>query len=228
MNEQISMLETVARVLSQVPTTIVFTGGATIFLYLDEVAAPDIRPTDDVDCVVEITSRAEYYNFSNLLRTLGLQETTEPGAPLCRWQYEGISIDVMPCDESVLGFSNRWYKPGIANSIRYKLPSDRQILIFSTPYLLASKIEAFIGRGGGNFYFSSDIEDIVALLDGRSSLFEEVQQADDEVKAFLSGWFRAELENLCSIAPAFLSSAAKNSGRTRLLLQRIERLAIVV
>jgi len=228
MNQQMFMLETVARVLSQVRTTIVFTGGATIFLYLDEVAAPDIRPTDDVDCVVEIMSRAEYYNFSNLLRTLGLQETTESGAPLCRWQYEGISIDVMPCDESVLGFSNRWYRPGIANSIHYQLPSGRQILIFSTPYLLASKIEAFTGRGGGNFYFSSDIEDIVALLDGRSSLFEEVQQADYEVKAFLSGWFRAELENLCEIAPAFLSSAAKNSGRTRLLLQTIERLAIVV
>lgn len=228
MNQQILMLETVARVLSQVRTTIVFTGGATIFLYLDEVAAPDIRPTDDVDCVVEITSRSEYYNFSNLLRTLGLQETTESGAPLCRWHYEKISIDVMPCDSSVLGFSNRWYRPGIANSIRYQLPSGRQILIFSTPYLLASKIEAFIGRGGGNFYFSSDIEDIVALLDGCFSLFEEVQQADEEVKAFLSGWFRAELANLCSIAPAFLSSAAKNSGRTRLLLQRIERLAMVV
>jgi hypothetical protein len=64
-----------------------------------------------------ITSRAEYYNFSNLLRTLGLQESTESGAPLCRWHYEEISIDVMPCDSSVLGFSNRWYRPGIANSI---------------------------------------------------------------------------------------------------------------
>ena len=52
MNQQIFMLETVARILSQVRTTIVFTGGATISLYLDEVAAPDIRPTDDVDCVV--------------------------------------------------------------------------------------------------------------------------------------------------------------------------------
>ena len=65
-------------------------------------------------------------------------------------------------------------------------------LIFSTPYLLASKIEAFTSRGGGNFYFSSDIEDIVAVIDGRSNLFEEVQQADEEVKAFLSEWFRAE------------------------------------
>jgi len=125
MNQQIFMLETVARILSQVRTTIVFTGGATISLYLDEVAAPDIRPTDDVDCVVEIMSRAEYYNFSNLLRTLGLQETTESGAPLCRWQYEGISIDVMPCDSSVLGFSNRWYRPGIANSNFFNALSPR-------------------------------------------------------------------------------------------------------
>jgi hypothetical protein len=40
MNPQILMLETVARVLSQVPTTIVFTGGATISLYLDEAGGP--------------------------------------------------------------------------------------------------------------------------------------------------------------------------------------------
>ncbi|MEG4171543.1 MULTISPECIES: hypothetical protein [unclassified Microcoleus] len=143
MNQQIFMLEIVARVLSTVPTSIVFTGGATISLYLDEAAAPDIRPTDDVDCVVSIASRAEYYQLSELLKTIGLQESTESGAPLCRWQYEGISIDVMPCDESVLGFSNRWYKPGIANSIRYQLPSGRQILIFSTPYLLASTHRSF-------------------------------------------------------------------------------------
>src|SRR4028118_5175 len=102
MNQQMFMLETVARVLSQVRTTIVFTGGATIFLYLDEVAAPDIRPTDDVDCVVSIASRAEYYQLSELLKTIWLQESTESGAPLCRWQYEGISIAVMPDRKSVV------------------------------------------------------------------------------------------------------------------------------
>ncbi|MEG4446502.1 hypothetical protein [Microcoleus sp. F4-D5] len=228
MNPQIFMLETVAAVLSTVPATIVFTGGATISLYLDEAAAPDIRPTDDVDCVVSIASRAEYYQLSDLLRTLGLLESTEPGAPLCRWYCGEISIDVMPCDESVLGFSNRWYSPGIARAIRYQLPSGRQILIFSAPYLLASKIEAFTGRGGGNFYFSSDIEDIMAVLDGRSSLIEEVQQADTEVKSFLSRWFRVELENLREIGPAFLSPVARNSGRANLLLQTIERLAMLV
>jgi hypothetical protein len=125
MNQQIYMLERVATVLASVPQTVVFTGGATISLYLDDVSAPDIRPTDDVDCVVEITSRSEYYRLSELLRSLGLEESTDPGAPLCRWQYEDITVDVMPCDSSVLGFSNRWYTPGIANSISYPLPSGR-------------------------------------------------------------------------------------------------------
>lgn len=223
--QQIYMLQKVAAVLAAVPQTVVFTGGATIALYLDDASASDIRPTLDVDCVVEITSRAEYYRLSDLLRSLGLQESTNPSAPLCRWQYEDITVDVMPCDSSVLGFSNRWYTPGIANSIPYQLPSGRSIQIFSVPYLLASKIEAFMGRGQRNFYFSADIEDIVALLEGCSDLETSVQQADIEVRAFLSEWFKTELETLREIAPAFLSPAARNAGRTRLVIARIERLA---
>lgn len=224
MNQQIYMLQKVAAVLAAVPQTVVFTGGATISLYLDDVSAPDIRPTDDVDCVVEITSRTEYYRFSELLRSLGLEESTEAGAPLCRWQYEDITIDVMPCDESVLGFSNRWYTPGMANSIPYQLPNGRVIQIFSVPYLLASKIEAFIGRGNRSFYFSADIEDIVAILDGCDRLEAEVQQADVEVRRFLARWFRSEREAIGEVIPAFLSSVARNAGRGRLVQERIERL----
>lgn len=225
MNQLIEMLSKVASVLSQVPQTIVFTGGATISLYLDDASVPDIRPTDDIDCVVQITSLSEYYQLSELLRTLGLVENTEPGAPLCRWLYEDITIDIMPCDESVLGFSNRWYAPGIKNAIFHQLTTEQQILIFSSPYLLASKIEAFISRGSENFYWSPDIEDIIALLDGCSYLEEEVQIADEELKTFLFSWFFKEFEILTEIAPAFLSSASRNSGRSRNLLRRISRFA---
>lgn len=224
MNQILDMLEKVATILTQINIKIVFTGGATIALYLDDVSAPDVRPTDDVDCVVEITSRVKYYQLSDRLRELGLSESTEPGVPLCRWQYEGINIDIMPCDESVLGFTNRWYSQGIRYSLPYQLPSSRQILIFSIPYLLASKIEAFIGRGQGNFYYSADIEDIITLLDGCKYLEEEIQQADLTVQQFLAEWFRTERENLLEIAPAFLSSVARRAGRGILLNQRIERL----
>jgi hypothetical protein len=44
-----------------------------------------MRPTDDVDCVVEVTSQREYYQLSATLRELGLSEDSSPGAPLCRW-----------------------------------------------------------------------------------------------------------------------------------------------
>jgi hypothetical protein len=39
------------------------------------------------------------------LREVGLEECTEPNAPLCRWQYQDLIIDIMPCEPGVLGFS---------------------------------------------------------------------------------------------------------------------------
>ena len=224
-NQQIYMLEKVASILELIPETFVFTGGATIGLYVDEIVRADLRPTDDVDCVVEITTKGKYYQLAETLRDNGLEESTHPLAPICRWQYQSINIDIMPTDEKVLGFSNRWYAPAIKSALNYQLPSSRIIKIFSTPYLLASKIEAFLGRGKGGFYWSTDIEDIITLLDGCSSLEFEVKNAEDEVKNFIHNWFQKELENLQEIVPAVLSPISINSGRVPLLNNLIERLA---
>jgi hypothetical protein len=224
-NQQIDMLEKVVSILELIPETFVFTGGATIGLYVDEVVKADLRPTDDVDCVVEITTKGKYYQLTEQLRKLGLEESTKLNAPLCRWQYQEINIDIMPSHEKILGFSNRWYAPAIYSVISYQLPSNRIIKIFSTPYLLASKIEAFLGRGKGSFYWSTDIEDIITLLDGCSSLEIEVKNAEEEVKNFIQKWFKKELENLEEIIPATLSPVAVNSGRVQLLSSLIQRLA---
>lgn len=226
-NQQIEMLEKVASVLAQIPETFVFTGGATIALYVDEVVRADLRPTDDVDCVVEITTKGQYYQLAQKLRELGLEESLEPNTPLCRWQYQGLNLDIMPCAESVLGFSNLWYSDGIKYAISYQLPSNRVIKIFSPSYLLASKIEAFRGRGEGSFYWSSDIEDIITLLDGCASLESDLQKAESNVRKFVQQWFQSELDSLQEVAPAFLSPVARNSGRTQLLLNLIQRLTLI-
>jgi hypothetical protein len=76
-------------------------------------AASAIRPTKDVDAIVDVTSYAKYTALSERLRTLGLVEDTTPGAPLCRWRCDDLIIDVMPTDATVLGFSNRWYPAAI-------------------------------------------------------------------------------------------------------------------
>lgn len=224
-NQQIEMLEKVASILEPIPETFVFTGGATIGLYVDEVVKADLRPTDDVDCVVEITTKGKYYQLTEQLRKLGLEESTKLNAPLCRWQYQEINIDIMPSNENILGFSNRWYAPAIHSAISYQLPSSRIIKIFSIPYLLASKIEAFLGRGKGSFYWSADIEDIITLIDGCYSLENDVKNAEKEVKNFIQKWFKKEQENLLEILPATLSPVAINSGRVQLLNNLIKRLA---
>ncbi len=187
-NPQIDNLERVAAVLASLPDRFVFTGGATISLYVDEILWDEIRPTKDVDCVVEIYSRVEYYSLSERLRLIGLQECTEQDAPLCRWVYQDLIVDVMPCDEGVLGFSNRWYEKGIENKITHKLPSGRDIWIFPPIYLLASKVEAFLGRGK-DLRLSKDIEGIVISLDGCDALEQQFNQSQKEVKAFLRDWF---------------------------------------
>jgi len=218
-NPQIENLEKVATILARVPERFVFTGGGTIVLYVDEIVRDELRPTKDVDCVVEIFSRTEYYRLATMLREVGLSECTEPDAPMCRWEYRELLIDIMPCGAEVLGFSNRWYVEGLRNSIAYTLPSNREIYIFSPLYLLASKIEAFLGRGQ-SFYFSKDIEDIVVLLDGCEALPREFNRVEGEVKLFLQQWFRENQENLEDAVANFLPlSSASREERAIGLIQ---------
>jgi hypothetical protein len=207
-NPQIENLEKVVVILECLPDQFVFTGGATIALYVDEILWDDLRPTKDVDCVVEIYSRIEYYDLAKRLRGIGLQECTEQDAPLCRWVYQDLLVDVMPCDKSVLGFSNRWYVEGIAHKIFYRLPSGRNIWIFPPIYLLASKVEAFLSRGM-DLRLSKDIEDIVILLDGCEELAEQFNQAQKDVKIFLASWFRENGNALEEAVLSFLPSVSR-------------------
>jgi hypothetical protein len=224
-DNSIAMLMVVAKVLNRLPQPVVYTGGATIPLYLDALSARDMRPTDDVDCVVEVTSQREYYRLSATLRELGLSEDSSPGAPLCRWLCQGVKLDVMPIDPRILGFGNRWYERGVAESIDFVLPDGVQIKIFTIAYLLASKIEAFGSRGKNQFYFSKDFEDIITLFNGSPSLVAEITASESEVKTFITAWVRTERKNLDAMAPAFLTASDRLAGRDKLLLETIDLLA---
>ena len=221
-NPNIENLEQVAAILAKVPEKFVFTGGATIVLYVEKAIAAELRPTQDVDCVVEIFTKAEYYKLSNKLRERGLSECTEQNAPICRWRYEEKIIDIMPCDDRVLGFSNRWYLEGIKRSIIYTLPSGRNIFIFSPLYILASKVEAFRGRGK-NFYHSKDIEDIIVLLNGCAELSAAFNNSSGEIRSYLQQWFRANIEDLKDAAYNF--SPTSNPRRDSLVIKLIEKIA---
>jgi hypothetical protein len=224
-NDALQMLGKVAKVLEGLSQQVVFTGGVTIPLYLDAYEAEEMRPTDDVDCVVEVVSQAEYYRLAKKLKKLGLSEDSSEGAPLCRWLCQGVKLDVMPIDPSILGFGNRWYEPGVMTAINQVLPNGCEIRIFSVPYLLGAKIEAFKNRGKKQYYFSKDFEDIVTLLNGCPTMLDEINSAKTDIKKFIVEWVQVERKNLDNLAPAFLSGGDQLSGRGEILLEVIDRLS---
>lgn len=181
----IIMLQIVANGLEEIKDDAVFIGGSVAELYADNPGASEIRPTLDVDIVIEINSRTKFAELEENLRRKKFKNDTSQGAPICRWIYSEIKVDVMPTDSNVLGFSNKWYKEGIDNKINKMLPNGTEIFVFSPEYYLAAKIEAHKGRGGKDLRQSHDFEDIIYLLDNCSELFERIIDAKKRLQIYL-------------------------------------------
>jgi hypothetical protein len=67
-SSNILMLQTVANGLGELKDEMIFVGGAVAELYADNPAASEIRPTKDVDCVIEISSRLQFARLEKKLR----------------------------------------------------------------------------------------------------------------------------------------------------------------
>ena len=186
MTSNVAMLEIVAEGLGKTLPDCVFIGGAITALYIDSEGAPTPRPTDDVDCILEIAGHNDYKELQEKLRKLGFAHDKRPKAPICRWLYKGLTVDVMPTDKKILGFTNRWYSEGIVNAITHVLPSGQRILILALPYFIGTKLEAYLSRGQEDPRTSSDIEDICYVIDGCKDPIKQINSASTELKKYLS------------------------------------------
>ena len=173
----LDLLERAAAMLQPLLPEIVFVGGCATGLLITDPGVAAVRRTYDVDVITEIASYADYVVLSDRLRELGFEEDSREGAPLCRWQYGDLVLDVMPLDAKILGFSNRWYADALRTSADVSLPGGLIIRAITAPYFLGTKFEAFRGRGQGDYFASHDLEDLVAVIDGRTSILQEVQEA---------------------------------------------------
>ena len=214
----IEMIQEVAKALQELNNDVVLVGGSTVALYLNLDTADEIRPTDDVDVIIEIFSAAKYSAFSEKLLALKFSPDQSKNAPICRWKYLGIIVDIMPLDEKVLGFSNKYYKSGFKHKEVLKLTNGQTIFILPLAYFLATKLEAFYNRGAKDPRFSKDLEDIVALL-SESQNFNAVFDYDDLVeiiRPLLATLFNNE--NIVEAMRSFLQSAV--AGQFDLIKQR--------
>lgn len=172
---------------------VVFVGGATISLYPDRQVF-EVRPTDDVDVIVEILNYNERAALEETLRKIGFVHDIESSL-VCRYKIDGVIVDIMPTNDSSIGFSNKWYPQGFENAIDYSIDENNVVKILSTPYFIATKLEAFKSRGRGDGRTSHDFEDIVYVLENRTSVWEEMNNLQGEIKEYLQQEFSILLNN---------------------------------
>jgi predicted nucleotidyltransferase len=220
------MVRRVAVALAGVGTPVVFVGGAAVELLVTDKAAPAPRPTDDVDVVIEAATYAAYAKLGQNLRDRGFREDTREGAPTCRWIVDGVTVDVMPAPFDLLGFNNRWAPSAFALASDHDLGDGVRIRVPSAPVLLAMKLEALASGTRGDLRESRDLEDVVALLDGRPTLVDEVLHAPAELQDFLRERAMVLLADpsITEVLAGHLPGDSASQGRVPLLLARLRRI----
>ena len=222
----VAMLEVVARRLGDVlRRRLVFTGGAVVGLLITDPAMPSIRPTEDVDLVAQVLARAEFDEVESALRAQGFKPDMSPDAPICRWRVDAVTVDVMPTLEAILGFTNRWYPLAVATAAAVVLPSGVEIHVVQAPVFVATKLEAFHGRGQNDYLFSHDLGDLISVIDGRDVFLQDCMQAPEDLRRYLATEFqqllsqRAFMDALAGHLPTDAASQARLPDLVRMLRQ---------
>ena len=210
---------------------VVFVGGAITHLLITDTGAFRPRATKDVDlAVVSVSTYRDYVDLSDGLRRWGFREDLAPDAPSCRWLLGAIRVDVIPAEEGPWGATNKWYRPAFEHAHLVDVGARRSIRAISGPYFVATKLDAFEGRGAGDVFASHDVEDIVAVVDGRPELIAEVRVAPLDVRSHIAAAIESLLvsPDFAEMAlPGHLGPDAASQARAAIVLNRLRDLARV-
>lgn len=214
--------------LGDLRNAVVLVGGCATGLLLTAPRSEMIRPTRDVDLVVEAATRHDYQLIEQSLRNRGFINDQSPEAPICRWRFEEVIVDLMPTDPDILGFGNRWYAHAVALAETVSLPDGQSLRLISAPIFLLTKFDAFHSRGRSDLLLSHDLEDVIALLDGREELEEEIAAAPADIQEAIRERTSELLEDtrLVEAMAGFLPGDAASQARLPRLYERLTRLAV--
>lgn len=220
----VRLVEFVVTSLGDMCERFVFVGGSATGFLITDAARPPVRATNDVDVIAEIISVVDYYELQNDLRRLGFREDSDL---TCRWRIGDLKVDVMPTKEHFLGFTNRWYPRAAQQATRHRLPSGAEIRLVSPPLFIATKLEAFHGRGNGDYGASHDMEDIVTVIDGRPELATEIAASDADLREYIVDEIDALLADSQFVDTLnwHFTGDAENQARVPQVIQRFRSIA---
>lgn len=220
--QQIEMITEVATALGDLLGQVVFIGGCVSGLLInDSFTMEQIRYTEDVDVIVNVATNGDWRNLQKQLNNRGFRQNLQDDV-ICRMRLGGLKVDIMPVDECVLGFSNRWYKDAINNAERYTIKPDLNINIIAVEYFIATKLEAFLGRGQDDILLSHDLEDVLTVFDGRSTIVADISKAKHDVKSYIAVELKKLIKN-DSFAYVVQGVARSNEQRENLIFERLEQ-----
>lgn len=93
--------------------------------------------------------------------------------------------------------------------------------------MLATKLEAYLGRGEGDLLGSRDFADIVALVDGREEIVAEVRAAPVELRAYVGetvGALLADQRLSDGVHAQLLPDAASQARADGIVVARLREL----
>ena len=118
------------------------------------------------------------------------------------------------------GIVARWNRQTI------ELEAGLQIRLVNAAYFVATKLEAFKGRGRSDYAGSHDLEDLLTVIDGRPTIVAEVAAAE-EVRSYIAQEFRELLAipQFIDALPGYLLPDAASQARLPILAGRIKEVS---
>ncbi len=217
----------VANRLEPLGVKFAFIGGAVVGFLLDNPRIPFPRQTNDVDAIAEVSTRIQYADLEERLRKeAGFLHDTSEGAPRCRWLLDGVKVDILPMRDPAGGFDNPWFEYALQTAVLRELRGVR-LPVISASCFLATKWVALANRGKDDYRSSHDLEDMVAVIDGREALCDELAVERNDLRQAVAMGIR-DLLNLPAFRealPGHLLSDDASQARLPSLLRKLEKIA---
>lgn len=187
------VIKKVALALGELNEQVIYVGGATVGLYINDPAADDVRPTKDVDISLSIATIGALEEIREALNKKGFMQSADDNV-ICRFRYDDVKVDVMNTKAISWAPANPWFAPGF--SLKETFEIEEQIIwILPLPYFLATKFAAYNDRGKNEPRTSHDFEDIVFVIDNRTDIVAQIVTAPQDVKLYLKGEFEEMLKD---------------------------------
>lgn len=123
--DNIESLNIVAHRLGNLLKEFTFVGGATLGLLITDKAAPEVRATDDIDCIIEVIPSTRFYQLENQLRDKGFKQNPVAEGHFYRWECDGTNVDIVnAAKKNMQGFTNQWYTDTIKHATQRKISDD--------------------------------------------------------------------------------------------------------